>query len=186
MPALNGWVEAFPERLLVEKYIELARDLGHLPTQSELQLRANADETFPGVTPFRRIGRQALIQKVRDLCSGASGYEDVLGLCEEDRPPRATPKIPVRGEAQSDDGFVYLIRSGRFYKIGRSVAVGQRERQLKIQLPEKTATVHDIRTDDPVGIEAYWHRRFSNKRKNGEWFDLDAQDVSAFKRRKFM
>jgi Meiotically up-regulated gene 113 len=83
-------------------------------------------------------------------------------------------------------GFVYLMKSGRYFKIGKSNAVGRRERELAIQLPDMAATVHAISTDDPHGIESYWHRRFESKRKNGEWFALDQADVQVFKRRKFM
>ncbi len=92
-------------------------------------------------------------------------------------------------EAGSEDtqiGFVYLIKSGRFYKVGKSYAVGRREYEIGLQLPERAVTVHVIRTDDPGGIEAYWHKRFEAKRKNGEWFELDAAAVAAFRRRKFM
>ena len=81
---------------------------------------------------------------------------------------------------------MYLLKSGRYYKIGRSISPGRREYELAIHLPERVKTVHTIKTDDPVGIEAYWHQRFSDRRKNGEWFELRREDVSAFRRRKFM
>jgi hypothetical protein len=51
---------------------------------------------------------------------------------------------------------VYLMKSDRYYKVGRTGHVGGRERDLAIQLPDKIITVHSIRTDDPMGIEAYW------------------------------
>ena len=58
----------------------------------------------------------------------------------------------------------------------------RREGELGIQLPERLQPVHYIKTDDPVGIENYWHAPFASKRKEGEWFALTAQDVRAFKR----
>jgi hypothetical protein len=59
-----------------------------------------------------------------------------------------------------------MIRSGKFYKVGKTNAAGRRERELAIQLPERTSTVHIIKTDDPAGIEAYWHKRFEAKRRH--------------------
>jgi len=68
------------------------------------------------------------------------------------------------------------------YKIGKTNDTVRRGNEIRIQLPERTDLIHSIKTDDPSGIEAYWHKRFETKRMNGEWFDLNSSDIKAFKR----
>lgn len=150
-------------------------------------MKATQDSSFPNAKTFARFGlKQELAAKVRAYCESRSGYEDVASICAIVAPTDAYKDDADGDGAKQLFGFVYLMKSGCHYKIGRSNAVGRREYELGILLPEPPCTVHKIKTDDPVGIEAYWHQRFANKRKNGEWFTLDASDVKAFKRRKFM
>lgn len=183
----NEFNKAYPEDEVIEKFICLMRELGHFPVLGELKMKSRADEHFPSHNVFARLGsKQQLAAKVLSYCERHAGYEDVAALCVSIASKSISPVERGPAADQTTIGFVYLMKSGAYYKLGRSNAAGRREYELSIQMPEKLVTVHTIRTDDPVGIEAYWHQRFEPKRTNGEWFDLSVIDVKAFKRRKFM
>jgi hypothetical protein len=182
----NQKTTSYDEDLLIEKFISLMRELGRFPVVAEIRMKVRSDASFPNDKTFGRFGsKPQFAAKILDYCRTRSGYEDVSALCTAIA-DRHTANSAEVGDSETVIGYVYLMKSGKFYKLGRSNAAGRREYELGIQLPEKLKTVHVIRTDDPAGIEAYWHGRFGEKRKNGEWFDLGAADVAAFKRRKFM
>jgi hypothetical protein len=177
---------------LAKQYAGFAKHLGHLPVEAELQLRRSTDRDFPHRDTFRNRfgGKLALIQAVAEYCGVTKGFEDVAGWCQHYLARRADrpAAIPSTEQCcQASIGYVYLAKSGRYHKIGRTNSTGRREYEIGLQLPEKLRLVHVIETDDPAGIEAYWHNRFATQRKNGEWFELTKEDVAAFKRRrKFM
>ena len=97
---------------------------------------------------------------------------------------RASQNIGGDNDSPVVAGFVYLLKhgTGRQFKVGRTNNPIRREGEIAIELPEKLEPIHVIETDDPAGVESYWHRRFADKRLKNEWFALTAQDVRAFKR----
>jgi hypothetical protein len=178
---------AFEDGWLLEKLAGFIRELGHYPVSAELRMRARGDRELPSHNTFTRFGRKAQVDSaIVNWCESTPGWEDVQAICAPIAVPARFEEPPEVDSPAPEIGYVYLLKSGKYYKIGRSNAPGRREYEIAIQLPEPVVTVHTIKTDDPVGIERYWHQRFSDCRKNGEWFELRRQDVSAFRRRKFM
>lgn len=167
--------------VLLEKYISFARELGRPPLHAEIRLKAKTDSDFPGHTTFSRLGdKAALLAAARAYCEKHPQHSDLISLF-----PSAADSISTKDATSSrkiETGFVYLMKSGRHFKIGRTNALGRREWELGIKIPIPPTTVHSIETDDPVGVEAYWHKRFAAKRGEGEWFVLSPEDVAAFKR----
>lgn len=177
----------FDQDEVLAKLVREIRRLGRIPTIAELGLRRRQDSSFPSPNVFARFGPKAAWPGLlAAYCRERGDCEDVLAivlpLVDESQPGEEL----ASDDEQQQHGFVYLLKSGKHYKIGHTLDVGRRRYELAIQLPEAVTEEHVIRTDDPAGIERYWHQRFASQRKSGEWFELSRADVSAFKRRKFM
>lgn len=182
----NTLQSAYSDEYVIEKLISLIKEIGHYPVAGEIKLKAKNDKEFPSHNVFTRVGKKAeLAQKIISYCDEHQGFDDIIEICK----PISQTQIQQNNtneNSPTDIAYVYLMKSGRYYKIGRTSCIGMREYSIALQLPEKLKKIHEIKTDDPLGIEAYWHKRFKEKRKNGEWFDLSTEEVNAFKRRTFM
>jgi hypothetical protein len=182
----NQLSRAYDDAELVEKLAGLACELGHLPVDGELRVKAREDLSFPSHNAFRRLGgKLEIARRLREYCLLHPEYNTVAQMCDASGPVK--PSVAEKsGVPDAQIGFVYLMKSGRFYKIGHSDAPGRRQYDLAIQLPEKVELIHKIPTGAPEAAERFWHVRFEAKRKGGEWFALSALDVKTFRRCKSM
>jgi hypothetical protein len=181
----NRMSEAYDDQFLLEKLVLLTRRLERVPIQGDLLLAPKSDPTFPSEKVFRRLGSKAQrVSRVISFCEANPGHDDVVSLWRRVPIAEQQPDAEEAGSTAPAVGFVYLLKHGsrREYKIGRTINPLRREGEVGIQLPEKLQPIHYIETDDPAGIENYWHTRFASKRKEGEWFALTVEDVRAFKR----
>jgi hypothetical protein len=178
--AANKMQEAYATEYLVQRFVAFIQELGHIPVKGELLRKSKTDKSFPNEKVFYKGGKNGLLKRVLAYCEGKPDLQDVMARCTAEL--EQSQAVVAEKKTKTETGFVYLMRSGKHYKIGLTVSVGSRERQLAIQIPVPPRTIHSIETDDPRGVETYWHRRFAEKRGEGEWFDLTAEDVAAFKR----
>src|SRR6202007_1163351 len=143
-----------PDDEIIRRYISLVRELGKFPVVGEIRRRARADKSFPNHQAFDRFGgKGALIEASVTYARENPGFDDILALHSHlPAPLRGLEKRRKMGSPLSV-GFVYLIKSGRHYKIGHTNSLGRRESELKTAMALPPTTIHSIKTDDPAGVE---------------------------------
>jgi hypothetical protein len=180
----NEKQDRLPSDLVLDKYGEVCRHYGKPPSNAELRYYARETPGFISHNTFAKHfgSKSGVIAALRDRAL-ERGEDDLISILPH---AKASPLVCEGARTSKEpEGWVYLLQSGNHFKIGRSDALEKRVKQISIALPEKVKLIHAIRTDDAPGIEAYWHRRFGDRRANGEWFLLSPADVKAFKRRRF-
>ena len=178
----NSMQKAYNSDEVMDHFAAVCRQLGKIPTTQELQLYVRQAADAPSRNTFiRHLGPTRNWPHILADWATEKGRGDILDII-----PPESRVVPSNDDGDAaKEGYVYLVAWGPHFKIGRSDNVEQRFKQIQTALPYKAEIIHTIKTDDPSGVEAYWHRRFSDKRQNGEWFALNTADLRAFKRRTF-
>jgi Meiotically up-regulated gene 113 len=159
---------------------KLTHVLGRFPSYADIRLHKRTNVDLPNdKTLTNHFGNVDGLREALRRYAQEQSDAVLLAMIPENR------NIEHRPPHASVEGCVYLMKSGAHFKIGRTDTIARRIAEIRTTLPEAVELIHTIRTDDPVGIEAYWHRRFADRRKRGEWFALDRNDVKAFVRRSF-
>ncbi|MEM9082034.1 MAG: GIY-YIG nuclease family protein [Planctomycetota bacterium] len=186
----NELVQARDDDDVLGELSRFVTELGRIPVSNEIRMRARHEATFPHHNTIGRLGRKREWVSKLESFARQHGDELVAEICrvellkfesKESETVEGPEHVPTDVE-----GWVYLMKSGKYYKIGRTNSVDRRRNEIRLELPEEVTLIHQIRTDDPSGIEAYLQRRFHSFRANGEWFKLTVKEIRAFKRRKFM
>lgn len=169
----------------------LTRELGRYPAKGSFEVQRKRDPAFPSWEAYKRREAQSPESTLPvELAAWCATQDDLMDVAEilagHTVPPR--PKQPTTKQVVK--GWVYLMRygvGGQVYKVGISDNVPRRQAQLNTMSPHEVRKVHEIPTDDPAGIEKYWHTRFEERRVPGkpELFRLTTEDVAAFRSRKY-
>ncbi|MBU4016728.1 hypothetical protein KKF69_04590 [Patescibacteria group bacterium] len=139
----NKLITAYDDTYLFEKFILPMRDLNKWPIKGDLRVKRNSDPEFPSESTFYRLGRkQKLAAKLFEYAKNKN-YEDVVEICEEVLKEFEEPEKSVDETLGVETyGSVYLAKSGRYYKIGRTNNMGRRHHEITILLPEGLELIH--------------------------------------------
>ncbi|MCC2250067.1 GIY-YIG nuclease family protein [Virgibacillus sp. AGTR] len=86
-----------------------------------------------------------------------------------------------RNKKKEKDGFIYLVKdnASNLVKIGITTNHVNRLKSLNTMVPLGVTTIAVIPSKRYESLEKEVHERYKHKRRNGEWFDFNDDDVKS-------
>lgn len=164
---------------LCKLFIKIIREKKSWPTRGILDVKHNNNPKIPASNTFyRKFGQtKGIAGAILNFIESKKGYNDITSICN-----KILERFEDETEKDFGKGFVYLGKQHGYYKIGKTNDPNRRREDITLQGAEPFELIHKIETDDMNGIEKYWHERFKQKQKRGEWYSLSNSDIKAFKR----
>lgn len=112
------------------------------------------------------------------------GKTEFLTLIEDEVSIKNADELIKLASAKSIDnlGFVYIIKSKLGYKIGRSKEIHHRNKIFNVKLPFQWEFAKVFCLEDYKLFEKFLHKIFLTKKINGEWFELNEDDLVSIER----
>lgn len=116
---------------------------------------------------------------------GAVGRDKAYRIIKEIREAGYDVQAAVRQPRKTlwgKSGYIYLMKGDGvpYFKIGLPKHPEKRLRQINNGLPFNVILLKTHAVENMDKAEAYWHKRFADKRAEGEWFTLGTDDVEEF------
>src|SRR3989338_3259740 len=169
---------------LCNMFIKVIREKGKWPTKGILDVKHHNDPNFPdSATFYNKLGLISKLAKtILEYVGNKRRYKDIIDICNSiiEKFDKDAPQESLSIGNVGNVGYVYLLqsklRNATAYKIGKTYDLENRIIQLN-QPSNEQYIIWKIETDDPTGVESYWHHRFESKhlypqKAKSEWFSL--------------
>lgn len=127
------------------------------------------------------LSHEAVDQIINGLNIYKSRYSDesILDFNEKRRRYFESQMSVIRAYEKPQkfiNGYVYLIKHGDKYKIGRTINLKNRLKNHKNSNLD-IEFIHSIKTDNCIKLENELHKKYAKNRIDGEWYSLNEDDI---------
>lgn len=91
------------------------------------------------------------------------------------------PEITDTKAPEDNNGWIYVYRQNKYYKIGKSKYKDCRVKKYKTENPQGITLILKKHVRDYHWLEHHLHVTFNNRRYRGEWFILQHEDIDLIK-----
>jgi len=161
-------------------YGTMVRKLNRIPSSQDWLFNTGLPTTgnYKGKFNLNNWGQVAF--KFYDYAKDKIEWEDIINLI-----PKAENTFPTIQQRDNEECYVYLMldRKNGYYKIGISNEPEWREKTLQSEKPsiKLIAAKKFVNRRMTANIEKALHDSYSHRRKRGEWFQLDQEDIDEIK-----
>ena len=140
----NQWNSRLDSEDVLTSIIAACRHYGRVPTRDEFGIYRRSEPSLPSYEAIKRhFGRRAdLIVALAKRAAEDETYADIAAMLPDN--PQPSPSPQQASQSKTQEGFVYLIKSGEFYKVGRSDDLERRVKEIRIAMPDKATLVHSV------------------------------------------